>query len=392
MREELLGYLLGALEPEEMQRVSDALRTDAKLRAELNRLAASLSPLDEDDEIYEPPADLIGRTMAALPPREPSTDQWSDEDSVDEAWQDASDEAFTFEGAFSDPAAGDSTADHDSTAGSVDPVPAANEPRRGRGLRRVRGRELASSGDTRGGGWSWVDVLATAAAALLLAGLVLPGILRQRATARQEACQDQLRTAGIALTQYASDRPDGRLPQLGWQGHDAFAGFYAVELKAAGRLDNRTPLWCPSLDVPEGWTGQAIPTRDQLRLANPTQLVTYQRAAGGHYAYSLGILEGERYRAPRFQARPYFAILADAPMQSLDGWVMAHEGRGCNILFEDGHITFMSNWDSGVLGDHPFLNRSGELAHGLDPDDAALAPSHFPPQQLRRVSGTVFPR
>jgi prepilin-type processing-associated H-X9-DG protein len=338
MREELLGYLLGALEPDEMQRVSEALKKDARLRAELDALAAALRPLDEAEEIYEPPGDLVARTMAAIPP--------------------------------AGPGGGASEAAHLG---------------HGRGGAAPRGRESELGSEALDGrqGWNWVDVLATVAATVLLAGLILPGILRQRSQSRQQVCQDQLWRAGAALFDYAMDRPDGRMPRLAIDGPEAFAGYYAVELREAGRLRSPLPLWCPSLDVPQGWVGRPIPTRSQLREAAPGQLIQLQHGAGGHYAYSLGILEDRRYRAPRYQGRSYFAVLADAPVRSLDGWVTAHEGRGCNILFEDGHVAFLSNWEDGVLGDHPFLNRSGELAHGLDPDDAALAPSHLPPFQQR---------
>ena len=47
MYEDLLGYLLGALEPHEMRRVAELLRHDPQARAELERLESALRPLEE---------------------------------------------------------------------------------------------------------------------------------------------------------------------------------------------------------------------------------------------------------------------------------------------------------------------------------------------------------
>ncbi len=350
MREDLLGYLLGALEPGEMERISRALRADPVLRAELSRLQESLRPLDDANDLYEPPADLIDRTMAGLSTgnRESETPQ---------------------------PPTGEQQADEAAGPKWVSPRRAGRRP-----VRLSTPRRLRAGDDGRLAGWRLTDMVATAVAGIVIAGLVLPSILRERSGARQQLCQSQLREMGIALISYATRRADQRFPELATEGPESFSGYHAIELAAAGLLPSMpTPRWCPSLDVPPEWVGKRLPTREELRRAGGMQLIQYQKMSGGHYAYSLGILENDRYVAPRFLGRSHFAILADAPLQSLDGWVMAHEGRGGNILYEDGHVAFFSNWNEGVQGDHPFLNRVGQLEHGLDPDDAALAGSQYPP-------------
>jgi len=60
MREQLLGYLLGALEPHEHAEVAAKLAADENWRRELDLLAKSLAPLE--DEHHEPPADLAKKT------------------------------------------------------------------------------------------------------------------------------------------------------------------------------------------------------------------------------------------------------------------------------------------------------------------------------------------
>lgn len=346
MQEDLIGYLLGALEPDEMQRITDALRNDPALRAELERLQRMMKPLDQLDDIYEPPGDLVSWTMDNLPPLPPIP-------STSDVGQEVTGSDLGLSGLGASANAG---------AGSVKPP----------SLRPVSA--LATDQ-----GWRVADIAGMCAAVIVLAGLVLPGILRQRAAARVVACQDQLRNAGTALVQYLTRSIDGRFPGLEEEGPLSFSGMYAVELSDAGLIARDRPLWCSSLDQPQEWLGQPIPSRQKILQASPVELIRYQRGAGGHYAYSLGIFERGRYTAPRFQGRSGFAILADAPQQTLNGWTTAHEGKGFNILFEDGHVQFVVESEMWLQGDHPFLNRSGEMEAGLDPDDAALAPSQTPP-------------
>ena len=62
MREQLLGYLLGALEPDEQAAVAARLAQEPQLRRELEALQAKLAPLDDDE--VEMPAGLAGKTCA----------------------------------------------------------------------------------------------------------------------------------------------------------------------------------------------------------------------------------------------------------------------------------------------------------------------------------------
>ena len=64
MREQLLGYLLGALEPAEQQIIEARLLADPALRSEFERLQAKLLPLAEAEEDCEPVPSpgLAGRT------------------------------------------------------------------------------------------------------------------------------------------------------------------------------------------------------------------------------------------------------------------------------------------------------------------------------------------
>lgn len=65
--EQLLGYLLGALDDGEQQALEARLRSDAQLRQELGRAKRSLRPLyASDDTAIDPPAGLAQRTCQLI--------------------------------------------------------------------------------------------------------------------------------------------------------------------------------------------------------------------------------------------------------------------------------------------------------------------------------------
>jgi hypothetical protein len=62
MRNQLIGYLVDALEPDEHKLVEAQLSRDPQLRSDLELLARSLQPLVVDREHFDPPAGLAHRT------------------------------------------------------------------------------------------------------------------------------------------------------------------------------------------------------------------------------------------------------------------------------------------------------------------------------------------
>ncbi len=62
MREQLVGFLLDALEPEEHEQVKARLSRDPELQRELDLLSRSLLPLVPDKDYHEPPPGLAART------------------------------------------------------------------------------------------------------------------------------------------------------------------------------------------------------------------------------------------------------------------------------------------------------------------------------------------
>ncbi|HEY4308292.1 MAG TPA: hypothetical protein VGN12_02470 [Pirellulales bacterium] len=139
MREQLLGYLLGALEPSEQASVEASLAVDPELRRELEKLRSSLRALDDaaeaDDEDFTPPPGLGARTFQFV--------------RAHAAWN-------------------------------------------------TRGQAASNTG-----AWKAPDYLIAAGIFFVASMLVFPAIQNGRAGARLTACQDKLRLLGMAMTQYA---------------------------------------------------------------------------------------------------------------------------------------------------------------------------------------------
>ncbi len=424
MDEDLLGYLLGALEPHEMRRVEERLRVDPDAREELAQIERSLRPLDESREPNEsPPPDLIARTLASLPPWPAAGDSVSTGDSASEGEASASEG----EGLVAD---GDDRVPAVERAGVVSLSP-------------LRSAVETPGGTNRG----WLDWLAMAVASAILLALLLPALVEGRFEARKIACQDQLRQFGSAITQFVMRDETERLPAVAERGPEAFAGIYAVRLNDAGLLPNPSLRWCPSLGRPEpasevgerssgrsAWspgfrersvssgdgvfadpsadpsggrdlgTGRLSPATGRfssengvaeatvgdrasrivsaasLYHASVNRLKELQRLSGGHYAYSLGVVDGRRYGSPRYQARTSFAVMSDAPLggdprSRIDRSRLGHGGRGINVLYESGRVRFVPIEAIEAIPDHPLLNLRGDVEAGVNIDDAVLAPS-----------------
>jgi hypothetical protein len=348
MHEDLLGYLLNALEPDEMQRVADWLRRDASAREELARLEAALRPLeDHPDTTCSPPGDLVPRTLDSLPPRS------SDSNTAGEA---------------TDPSR--NHLPEESKAVTLAPMREQVEPRRG---------------------WraSWFDWVGGAISVAVLLGLLLPSIARGRFEARKIACQDQLRQLGTALTRFVNRSEQAKLPAIAKRGPEAFAGMYAIRLSEAGLLEDPQLRWCPSRTMPDPVTAMdrtvvmSVADVQTLHRAASDRLREIQRFAGGHYAYSLGVMDRDGYTPARFESRATFAVMSDAPpgypLDRSGAPFLSHSGRGINVLYEDGRVQFVPITDLDRLPDHPLRNHWGQGEAGVTVDDASLAPSWQPP-------------
>lgn len=181
MREDLLGYLLGALEPSEQRLVETRLLECAQLRHELELLRNSLAPLEADAEQFTPPAGLVARTCRLV--------------SLRSYRESPNDEAAR---------------------------PLGGTPTR----------------------WRVVDMLVAAGIVIAASMLFFPAVAHSRFQAKVDACQNNLRVVGQALLRY-SQFHDGYFPVVPVSGNLSMAGVYAPTLLDHGFLDGAQWVCCP---------------------------------------------------------------------------------------------------------------------------------------------------
>lgn len=352
--DQLISYLLGDASSELRASIEERLAQDIELVQRLSSFRNALGMVDSVHGVFEPPCDLFEATL----------------DRID---------ALDSEGLERNPSGQDTNESLEVHATSNDnavaPANSGMSPAKWRGKNRV----------------SFRDSVALTLSLSLLFCLALPALVRARFESRKAQCADNLRMTGEGLFTYATNDPQGRFPAVDLRGSDSFAGVYAVKLQSTGIPVDPTQLQCASLagSVYDEATPvlDAIPTLQDLRLADVEQIAFLQNVVGGNYAYNLGVVENQLVVAPRYEGRSYFAILADSPViEGNTAKYVAHDGVGANTLFEDGRVVFIAAPRfilSNSSLDHPFRNLDGLHAVGLTPQDASLAPSNHAPLGFR---------
>lgn len=328
--EDLLGYMLGALDARDARRVEESLERDPGLEQDLCEMKATLAPLEMLDERGGPPPALARRTCQVVA-----------------AASRHGDEAIL---------AGDSGAIRMSAPAD------GGMPELGRAS------------------WSLVDLLVACTAAAIVGAVLLPAISLSRFNSRVIACQSNLQCLFHSMVSWA-EMNDGEFVRIPDSGPLSVAGCFGPYLKESGLLESDQLLSCP------GISGSAEPARipTLTEVANATtvpQTLDMQRRMGGHYGYSLGNADNGIYRAPRSMGRANFALLADSPTFSNGNSRSSrnHGPSGQNILFEGGRVSFVT---SPIIGtDEVFLNDLMMVAPGIHNLDSVVAPSHVHPIKL----------
>jgi len=323
-REQLLGYLLGALEPAEMAAVELELENDPQLRKDLAAIEAAMFPLgfpEREDEAAaeEPPTGLIARTC----------------EFVDDAKSDLVSRPMPAKIAASM---------SESSAGDV---------------RRIR----------------WADVIVTASVCLAAVSLIFPAIWTMREHAQVAVCRDNLQHLGISLADYAGRSSDGRIPLVPASGNRSTAGIYAALLQDRGLLEDSAWLICPGSELAEDMNSFRVATLVEIDRATGETLARLQRRLGGSYGFNIGFIEDGVYKAPKHEGRAYYCLMSDAPATFRpERMTRNHGGRGQNMLHEDCSVRWVVH-PCRDLCDDPYLNRSGIVAAGVDCTDVVLGES-----------------
>jgi prepilin-type processing-associated H-X9-DG protein len=182
---------------------------------------------------------------------------------------------------------------------------------------------------------------------------------------------------GVALRTY-QDIERGALPGADPLGPLNHAGVFSLLLQAQGLLPEAKILICPSADsaivlVPRLTEYLATPAGSLLRELQ-------RRDMGGSYGYSLGFEEDGVYHAPS-QESSWTPIVSDRPPREsdreADGNSPNHGGAGQNVLFADGHVSWLGEARLGMDG--LFENAAGTSAAGQGQGDAVIGVSEAVP-------------
>lgn len=334
MRDELVGYLLEALDDDQRQRVEVALADQVSgppLRRDLDRLRRAAAVLEADVAVDTPPEGLARRTLRFV-------------------------ESHRDDRRLTRPA---------TVPGG--PLPRPRIFSEERAPPRVRSPRV------------WIDraiLAATAiAASVLLVPLLLDGIDQSRALRTQRNVQS---IAG-GLAGYSDHHRF--LPTPPDSGPLSRAGLYAPTLVSEHRLraDDGTFL-VPGSELAR--QSLVIPSLDDVKRAEAAgDAAAFERmirSMGGDFGYTLG----HRDAAGRLQpflnlGRRHHPILADAP-DDLGQWSDNHPRRLHHVLYEDGHVERIGP-HALHIDDHLYRNHRGEVRAGVDPEDAVIGDSHHQP-------------
>ena len=372
-QQDLLGYVLGALDAQEQRDLQQQIDNDPALEESLLDIKAALVPLDSiDNKGFRP--GLARRACEAVA-------SWEAE-SADSRLAFLDHQEIDWEEGFEKPSQTPAPADAvELSTNEIKTAPAgesicfassgsAPEPA-------LETPQLNSLGDGRQfktSSWSMRDVLVGVTALAVLAGLLFPALQYSRQQGRLVACQNNLRQVGMAFMDYSSIH-EGEFVSIPAQGNLAVSGCYGPILKEAGLLTDDSLLACAGLG--DDAAPVVIPSVEQVEAAETeAERSYYRKTMGGDYGYSMGYRDGDRYRSPRAGAGDVI-LLADQPSSRSDRQSLNHDGNGQNCLFGDGRVMFVSGPAFG--DDLVYENDRGIVAPGTNASDNVIAPSHLAP-------------
>lgn len=344
MREDLLGYLMGALDEAERAKVQAALEVDPVLAAECARLEQAIAPLSEDESWIDPPRRLADRTVGFVEAYANQADACGD--------------------ATVSPVASETLPDAETCASpALSPAaePMGNRPRR----------------------WTLADAIVAVGICAAAAMLFFPAIANSQRQAAVVQCQNNLRQIGHALVDYSYDH-DRHFPLVPASGNLSIAGIYAPLLKENKRIEDDNVFLCPTSELAQEADTFRVPDMKELLRQEGKTLLASQRKLGGSYGYAFGYEdENGVYRPNINRSRPRFAILADSPSLHLkDRRSANHDGNGQNVLFEDNHVEYLTHCRAEEASDNVFLSDRGYVEAGRHWNDAVIGNSWARPVLL----------
>jgi prepilin-type processing-associated H-X9-DG protein len=318
MDENLLGYLLGALDPEAQRQVEALLARDEAARLRLQELRQALAPLEADRDEIEPPPYLAPRTIARV-------------------------------------------AEH-----CCQGLPRAPRPSGAGGGRPV---------------WRRADWFVAASLFALVCGLGASWLGRLRSQRDILACQDNLREFYTGLRTYSQSHHN-RFPNVANAADSPknVAGLVIPILVSNGELPRGTMISCPAVHLTRGpaLPLEEVLTMNDAEFQRQSARLAAGYAYSLGFRDALGECQGPVFDPDQDNAQ--LPLMSDSPPVDLRvGNSPNHGGGGQNVLYADGHVRFCTHRAVGVGGDDIFVNRKGEVCAGLDRFDAVLGRSTASP-------------
>lgn len=378
---DLLGYVVGALDAPEQRNLQAEIDADPLLEEQLLAIKNGLAPLDYLDctgsrpglarrtcelvaNLGQPPIRRLDPTkLAEFDPA--ASEQHGAVYSVLSEALGLSSQTTTGAGSV----LASSSAQDSAAQTGVPPMSTAL-------FRNVQPSELESFPRSRFH-FTPVELAVTAAALMILAGVLFPAIAYTRNQSRISHCQNNLRQIGTSLIAY-SELNNGRFVEIPRYGRLAYAGIFAPTLKEKGLVEDDSLYSCPGIATSSDQPPVRIPTISAIQAAVGEQLLWLQMTMSGHYGYTLGYQSGDGYQAPTYRARSSAVLVTDSPSTGQNNRISKnHGGHGQNCLFEDGSIQYIVGDTIG--NESIFLNDRNIVAPGCHPYDNVVAPSHVSP-------------
>lgn len=226
----------------------------------------------------------------------------------------------------------------------------------------------------------WLDRMLVAATAIAACVLVVPLIREAIEDSRTRRTERNLGVIAEALHGYADSHRV--FPSPPSEGPLSRAGLYAPTLVSERRLvANDGTVLVPGSRLSH--SGFRVPTLDEIEAAVDTDSFDdIVRRMGGDFGYTLGHRDADGRLEPiRDRRRAHHPIVADAPDDTGHS-SFNHPGGLHHVLFEDGHIERFFHDD--VRGDdndrdHLYRNHKGSVAAGINDEDAVVGASQHAP-------------
>ena len=319
MEENLVGYLLKALDEDAQRQVEASLRESPELRSRLELLQRAVAPLAADPDVPDAQPSLVLSTLARI-------------------------------------------AEYQCRK-----LPDAPPPPRS---------QSAPSGR------HWLrrpDALVAALLLIVLGGIGSSFVLHLwRDYHGRVACQDNLRRVWMGLQGYC-EAHDGDFPRVEEKGPHGVAGIFVPVLGDSGMLGSQVSVACPSQE-PRPPQHRSLQEMEELYARDPIRFRTEARVLAGGYAYTLGYVDGAGYHGLRRDLGDRLPIIADRLDDfSTQGNSPNHGGAGQNVLYIGGHVEWRTSRFAGINGDDIFVNRDNRVLAGKDREDTVLGPGDASP-------------